>query len=270
MRLSLSKAWDECRRIFARDGGLLTAIALALLVLPQILTGVVAPAEGSPSLAGRIIGLIAALVSVIGQLAIVRLALGPSTTVGQAIAHGARRFPAIIGALILLMLGLALVLIPLMAALVAAGIVQVPQAGAQPDSAFAGVALLLALACILIAVRFMMTVPVASAEDAGPLAILKRSWHLTSGRYWPLLGLEVLLLVAAMFLLLSAQVVGGVLAQVVGGDPTPFSLSALIFAIVVASAQAVFTVLTSLMIARVYVQLSGGGSVEVSVPSSGT
>ena len=84
------------------------------------------------------------------------------------------------------------------------------------------------------------------------------------------LGLEMLLLVAAMFLLLSAQVVGGVLAQVVGGDPTPFSLSALIFAIVVASAQAVFTVLTSLMIARVYVQLSGGGSVEVSVPSSGT
>jgi hypothetical protein len=115
----------------------------------------------------------------------------------------------------------------------------------------------------------MLTVPVASAEDAGPLTILKRSWRLSSGRYGRLLALELLLLVAAIILLLTAQVVGGLLAELIGGDITPLSLSALVSAIVMASAQAAFTVLASVMLARVYVQVAGGGA-EVSVPSSGT
>ena len=116
----------------------------------------------------------------------------------------------------------------------------------------------------------MLTVPVASAEDAGPLTILKRSWRLSSGHYGRLLGLELLLLVAAIVLLMTAQIIGGLIAEMIGGDITPFSLSALVFAIVMAAAQAAFTVLASLMLARVYVQLVGGGEAEVSVASSGT
>ena len=53
----------------------------------------------------------------IGQLAIVRLAIGPSTTVGQAIAHGARRFPAALGALLIIIAALFVLLIPVGAAL---------------------------------------------------------------------------------------------------------------------------------------------------------
>ena len=270
MRLSLSKAWEDCRRIFAGDGSLLTAIALALLVLPQIVTGVVTPSMNStPSLGGRVVDLLAALIGVIGQLAIVRLALGPSTTVADAIRHGMRRFPAVFGALILLMVGLFVILVPVVAVLIGAGMIQVPAPGEQPGGAFTTVALLLGIACVLIAVRFMLTVPIASAEEAGPLTILKRSWRLSSGHYGRLLGLELLLLVAAIVLLLTAQIVGGLVAEMIGGDITPFSLSALVFAIVVARAQAAFTVLASVMLARVYVQLGGGGA-EVSVPSSGT
>ena len=270
MQLSLSKAWEECRRIFARDGSLLTAIALALLVLPQIVTGVVTPAmHAEPSLGGRIVELLAALTGVIGQLAIIRLALGPSTTVAEAIRHGMRRFPAVLGALILLMLALMVILVPVMAVLIAAGAIQVPASGAEPGGAFTMVALLLGVACVLIAVRFMLTVPVASAEDAGPMTILKRSWRLSGGHFGRLLGLELLLLVAAIVLLLTAQIVGGLVAEMIGGEIAPFSLSALVFAVVMASAQAAFTVLASVMLARVYAQLAGGGA-EVSVPSSGT
>ena len=78
------------------------------------------------------------------------------------------------------------------------------------------------------------------------------------------------LVVAAIVLLMTAQIIGGLIAEMIGGDITPFSLSALVFAIVMAAAQAAFTVLASLMLARVYVQLVGGGEAEVSVPSSGT
>jgi hypothetical protein len=267
--LSLSRAWEDSRRIFKRDGGLLSAVALALLVLPQMVAGLIAPpTESDPSLAGRIVVLGAALLGVTGQLAIVRRAIGPSTTVGQAIGHGGRRFPAVLGAFLLLMLALVVILIPLMAVLLATGL-EVPAAGQQPSASFALLVLVLLIACLLFAVRFRRAGPVGSAETVGPLTILKRSWRLASGHYWPLLGLEMLLIVAAVFLVASAQFVGGSIAELIG-DVRPFSLSALILTIVVAIAQAAFTLLASVMLARVYLQLTGSAEAQPSVPTTGT
>jgi hypothetical protein len=72
-------------------------------------------------------------------------------------------------------------------------------------------------------------------------------------------------------LLLTAQLIGGVIGRLVGGDLEPFSLSALILALFIALAQAAFTILASIMLARIYVQLTGEReAAEVSVPSSGT
>jgi hypothetical protein len=270
VRLSLSKAWEESRRIFLSDGGLLIAVALGLLVLPQIIAGVVAPpTQAETTGIGRIATLAAALIGVIGQLAVVRLALGPSTSVGQAIAHGGRRFPHVIGAFVILLLGFALLLIPLLAVLMAMGLVQVPVAGQQPTPSFSLVMLLLLVAGLLLAVRFMMAVPVGSAETLGPIGIIKRSWRLSAGRFWPLFGLEVLLLTTALILLGAAQLVGGTLAGLIG-RPEPFSLAALLFAIVVATAQAAFTVLASVMLARVYTQLAASADARPSVPTTGT
>ena len=268
-QLSLSSAWEESKDIFSRDGALLTAVALALLLLPEIVAGVVSPPTiASQSAGGRLLALSMAFVGVIGQLAIVRLALGPSTTVGQAIAHGARRFPATLGALVILILAIGLVVIPLLIALLMAGIVEMPVQGQRPPESFSTALFLIVIASLFVAVKFIMTVPVASAEKAGPLAILKRSWRLTSGHYWPLFGVELLLLIAALTLLLSAQFVGGALAAAVG-DIQPFSVSALVLAAFMGLAQSVFTVLASVMLARIYAQLSGGDA-EVSVPNSGT
>ena len=267
-RLSLSNAWDESKAIFARDGALITAVALALFVLPEIIVGVVSPPTIAQSTGGRLLALVMAFVGVIGQLAVIRLALGPSTTVGQAIAHGFRRFPATLGAVFIMICGIGLILIPVLMVLLMAGLIEMPVQGQPAPPSFATVLLVLVIACLFIAVKFIMTVPVASAEEAGPLAILKRSWRLTSGHYWPLFGVELLLLVAAVVLLLSAQFVGGGLA-VAAGEVRPYSLSALVLSAFMGLAQAVFTVLASVMLARIYAQLARGDA-AVSVPSSGT
>lgn len=271
-RMSVSKAWEDSRRILAGDGRLLIAVALGLLVLPGVVSGVVLPPAGSePSVAARILSLVAAFIGIIGQLALVRLAIGPSTTVGQSIAHGARRFPATLGALILLMVAIALFLIPIMMVLIAAGLIEMPTAGVQPSPSFGLAVLVLVIASLLVAVKFMLSVPIASAEDIGSFAILKRSWQMTKGNYWGLLGLEVLLLIAALALLLSAEAVGGVIAQAIGGDVAPFTVAALILSLFTALAQAAFTVLATVMLARIYVQLARDpGQPVVSVPSSGT
>ncbi len=265
-RVSVSQAWEESRRIFTHDGGLLVSVALALLVLPDVVAGVVAPTtETSMGMGGRALSLIAVFIGVIAQLAIVRLALGPSTTVGQAIGHGFRRFPSTLGALLILGLAGMALAIPLVAVLIAIGAVDM--ATGKATSAWPVLAIVAVF--LLIAVRFMLTVPVASAEPAGPLTILKRSWRLTSGNYAVMLGLELLLLVLAIVLMLAATVVGGTIANLIGGDVSPYSLSALVLALFVGIAQAVLTVLVSVMLARIYAQLAGRDA-EASVPSSGT
>src|SRR5688572_2420994 len=94
--LSIGKAWDEARHILARDGRLLTSISLALILVPQALAGVIAP---PPNLSGieppgwmPLITILVLVAGIIGQIAIVRLALGPTASVGEAINHGVRRF----------------------------------------------------------------------------------------------------------------------------------------------------------------------------------
>jgi len=268
-RLSLSRAWDESKAIFARDGGLLSAVVLALIVLPEIVAGVVSPpAVSTQSVGGQVLTLVMLFISVIGQLSIVRLALGPSTTVGQAIAHGLRRFPATLGAFLLLIVGIGILVIPLLVVLLLAGIVAAPVEGQVPPPSFAGVIVLLVVATIFLAVKFVLAVPVASAEEAGPLAILKRAWTITNGHYWTLFGVEVLLLIFALVLLLTAQFVGGGIAAAVG-EIRPFSPPALVLALFMGVAQGAFTVVSLVMLARIYAQLAGRDA-AVSVPSSGT
>lgn len=271
--LSISQAWDETREIFRRDGKLISAVALALIVLPQAVAGLIAPAGtgGASNSSGivQIMMLAVFLLSIWGQLSIVRLALGPSTTVGDAIQHGLRRFPAALGAFVIMILGMGLVLIPIvMIFIVALGVDPANLQQGQASGPFGLLVLLMALLIIAISIRFMLMSPVASAENVGPLAILKRSWLLTSGNYWRLLGFIVLLLIAAVALIAAASIVGGILARLVSSTIEPFSLSALIMALITAAAQGVFSVLAAVMMTRIYTQVAGRG-VEASVPSTG-
>ena len=81
--------------------------------------------------------------------------------------------------------------------------------------------------------------------------------------------LELRASIIGVLLPLAATVVGGTIANLIGGEVSPYSLSALVLALFVGVAQAVLTVLVSVMLARIYAQLAGG-TAEVSVPSSGT
>lgn len=266
-RFSTSRAWEESRQIFVRDGGLLSAVALALLVLPNIIAGVVSPStESASTLGGRTLDLIAAFIGVIGQLALIRLALGPSTSVGDAIRHGFRRFPSTFGALVIIGLGVFAIVIPVILVLMSVGAIDMTTGQTTAGGSLPVLGIVVVF--LLIGARLMMSVPVASAEEIGPVAILKRTWQLTKGSYWVLLGLELLLLILAVVMMLAATVVGGTVANLVGGDLQPYSLSSLILSTVVALAQAVFTVLASVMLARMYAQLVAS-DVEVSVPTTG-
>lgn len=257
--LSIGKAWDETRQILARDGRLMTSISLALILVPQALAGVIAP---PPNLSGveppvwmPLITILVLSAGIVGQIAIIRLALGPTATVGEAIGHGARRF--LTGFLALIMFGivLALLLTPLFVLIAGGGALEAIAAGRSTPRA-GGALLLSILIILLIAARFQFILPVASAEPGGAIRVLKRNWQITTGHYWKLLGFLALVLLTAAVVLLTAQVLGGIVAKLVMGEVEPFSLSALIVALFAAAAQTAVTTVLSTILARIYAQLA--------------
>lgn len=267
-KASISRAWDETRMILAREGKLLSAVALALIVLPQVVAGVLAPPIRGQETSNAIFGLIAALFGLVGQLALIRLALGPSVSVGEAIAHGVRRFPMLLIAMLLLGLLFFVLLIPFAIAATMMG-VAVPTSGGIPDPRLGGMAILIALVLVALSARFVLMTPITSAERVGPLRIIRRSWELTAGNYFRFLGLIVLLLVLAAILMSAATLIGGILGRLIDPEMAPLSIGAFIVSLAAGLAQAVFSVISSVMLARIYVQLAGSGEAQASVPATG-
>lgn len=270
-RLSISAAWDESKAIFAHDGQLLTAVALALVVLPSTVNGLLNPAGLSARETPWWIDLIAVLASLIalgGQLALIRLALGPSITVGGAIAHGMRRLPIYFLAVLMLVIALFLAAIPLAFLLSALG-VPINQRPVPMNPTLGLVSIVVLLAVLAIGVRLIMSSSVASAEEVGPIQILKRSWRLTAGNFWRLLGFLLIFLVGTIIVLTAVGAAANIAVRLTLGSAQPMSAAALVLALVSSLVSAAVTTVFAVMLARIYLQLAGRGGAEVGVPSSG-
>lgn len=271
-RLSISTAWDETKARLESDGRLLATVALALVALPSAVSTLANPNSGMAasggSLTSSLVALAMSLVALVGQLAIIRLAIGPSISVGGAIGHAARRAIPYIGSIILLLIALFILAMPIGVVLALMGMTFEP-GGPLPASAWIPILLFIAL-MIYIAVRMLMTSSVASAEAAGPIVILRRSWALTSGHVGKLLGFLLIFLIAVIVALGAVSIIVGLLSRSLFGDLEPFTAGALLVGLVQGILSAAATTIFAVMLARIYVQLAGpAGGAEVTVPHSG-
>ena len=273
-RLSISLAWEQTKSCLAADGPLLASVAAALIVLPVAVLNVISPGgislEGSAPPSLLVLPLIIIVLLLLAQLAIVRLAIGPSVSVGDAIAHGLRRLPVYFAANLLV--GVALFVFILLCATVLLG-AGVPMSGNSVPLSPAVVVVaivVIAIYCFAWVRFFAMAAPVACAEAAGAIAIIRRSWELTAGHTWRLLGFLLLFLVGASIVILAITSVAGIVAQLLIGPIEPLSGSALLVGLVDGVANGAVIAILTVMLARIYVQLSGRGSIDVSVPSSGS
>lgn len=260
-KLSISRAWDETRETLKRDGRLLSIVAVALLALPSTVQTLaapqVAPGELPPVGPWLIVLAISVLIGIVGQLAIARLAIGPQTSVGEAIGHGARRMPFYLAAMLLWVIPIVIVLFTVMQ--------QVRQP--NPSGALAILLLLLLAVLIFLAVRLIVALAVATAEPVRPVGILQRSWQLTRGNWWRLFGFLALFIIAVLFVMITVGVIIGLLVGIAFGPPEPMSVSALIIALFTQLAIAAVTVVFIVMLARIYVQLTARDE-TVTVPAT--
>lgn len=270
--LSISNAWEETKSRIAVDGKLMITVAAATVLLPQAIVTLMSPPEmlsgQSPPGWLNLAVFAAAIMGLVGQLAIIRLALGPATSVGEAVSHGARRFLPALAALLLLAIAIGLLAIPLVILFAGFGGLEAAAAGA-PSPMVGIAALIIVVLGVLLGARFMMVMPVSAAEAGGPIHILRRSWSLASGHYFKLVAFVILILIAVLAISLAVQLGGGSVIALIF-DVSPFSAGALLYGLLFGAAQAAYAVAFSVMLARIYLQLSGGEPASVSVPKSGT
>jgi hypothetical protein len=270
-KLSISAAWNEAAAFVKQEAGTLFLIAFGLMALPGIILQFLlprwlpmGPMSAGPGMTPDPSVFLAALpwflaaiipillVSIWGNLVINILALRRESVVGAAFAHAGRRILPLLGALLVLMIAACILIIP-MVAMAFTGI----------RTGHVGWIVLLFflawLALLFIWIRLVLIVPVAAAENEGPIAIIRRSWTLTAGHFWKLLGFFLLLVIVVLVVSLVVGAIGGILIVLVAGRPEAGSVAALLVALLNGIVQAIWTVYFIATIARIYAQLTGGG-----------
>lgn len=268
-KLALNEIWNETAAFVKREGRLLFPIAFMLNALPMAFAAAAIPdfSQGRQFEPGwwMLLVPLAALVGLIGTVAISWLALRPGRTVGEAIGRGVARFLPLLALYLALSLALALIMVVLatIAVLLVPGL---RSGGPSPGAAAVLVLVLVAVfvpAMLFIATRLMLAAPVAAAEEGGPLHIFRRTWELTRPVFWPLLGFLILSSLLAGVINWVAQAIVGIPIILVSGPPRPGSLSAVVLLLVTALVSTVVSVYITTMVARIYAALSPDAKARV-------
>jgi hypothetical protein len=275
-KLSISSAWSETASFVKQEAGTLFLISFGLLALPGILLQIgipylfggglmmtpgVRPDPGLilhalPWFALLVIPLV--LLNLWGTLTLNVLALRRETVAGAAFALAARRILPVFGAGLLIGIGAVVLMAPVIAIVAFVG-----RAG------HVGLLALLLLAAFVLIfalwIRLMLINAVGAAEPIGPIEILRRSWALTAGHFWKLLGFLLLMFVVYMVLTLVVGGVGGILVVLAMGPPLPGTAAAIAVSLLSGVLQAVCLLYFLVLVARIYAQLSGDESATARV-----
>ena len=201
-----------------------------------------------------------------GQLASSGSRSGPHVAVGEAIVHGCAarcfvlyRSPRSCGSVPFLVVGSVLY-----------GVLLDAQATAVASPPSLAAAPVLASSASSSRSGCMLSSPVASAEDVGPVAILRRSWELSKGNWWRLFVFLLLFGIGALCLLLGGRLGGGLAVRLSSDDLGRCRLGGLLVAIVSQLVSAALSVVFFVMLARIYAPGRPCRRSGQSVPSSGT
>ena len=267
--LSISKAWTETGQFLAREAGLVLPVALLLLALPPAAEQLLVPPPGAEASLGQaatgfFLTLIVLVTSLIGGIAISHLALTPGASVGEALRRGTARFLPLLGASMLIAIPMVLVAVLVVLAIAPnAPVMRTPFDPYSMPPALLWVITLFTLALLFIWVKLSMGTPVASEERAGPVAIITRSWALTKGHYWKLLGAYLIVMILSSLAIMALTYGLGVLIFLAAGPPAFGNASFIAITLVDVFLQTVMVAVLIVLIARIYAQLTARDSQPV-------
>jgi len=272
--VKMGTVWDRAVEVINGRTGMLASIAALTLWLPTVVRQAIGVAvvggngtAATPPTSGTLLllfllSLVTAALAILGQLALIAVASDPATTRAEAFRVAATRLPLAIGlSLLLALVVFALLvpgLVPVVAVLAHPGAMSqqamaTAMAGISPGSrAFMGLYILLLVAVMIwLTARLVLLNPVIVNEREG-VASFARSFALTRGLTWKIIGLAILLLIVAAVVVLAVQSVTGILFRLLLGADNA-GLVALLTTAAVAVATSAITIVWTCFVAQLYV-----------------
>ncbi|HXG99916.1 MAG TPA: hypothetical protein VNI79_05845 [Sphingomicrobium sp.] len=254
-KLSIGTAWTESATFLRREHRLIAPLVLGLIVFPAVIAGLVrpdAPPGVQPQAGGwTVVAFAALLIAMVGQLAIMRLAMGWEGSVGGALNLAVRRIWAVLGAFMIF--GLVFVLVATIAVLIVMIV-----GGRGIDGATNRIAFAAMLVALLVMPRVLPLTALSMEERVGPWRLLRRTLDLTRDNYWRLLGFFLIFLIGSFILAAAVTTTVGTVTQLLIGPPHPMTVSRLIVALVTGLAQGLVLSVYAAMTGKLTLQLLGG------------
>ena len=263
--ISIGNVWDRTTAVMSGRATILLSIAALLLFLPALVDALldipVNPGAGL-RIAGGIVSLVAAVLSIWGTLSLIAVASDPAVDRTRAMTNARQRILPALG--IALLAGLvALVLAAPAILLVASSGFDIERArqGLEQtdlDAGKLGLAFLYLLFYLVVAIgigaRLVPLFAVVLNERLG-LGAFRRSFALTRGSTWKLIGVLLLFAIVLMVVLLAASAIVGLIARLIVGGDNP-GIVAFCVAVVAGAVTAGFSIVQSVFSAQFYVAAS--------------
>ncbi len=259
--ISMGTVWDRTKAVIAGRLGILLSLALVFLFAPTVVQASVdamAETHGQPGSGTAILSLMVSLLATVGTLAITAVATDPNVDRPRAAALGIQRLGPAIGIVLLLTLAALLIVMPGVLLIVAAGLdvtrAQLGQAQANLNlgmAAAAGLYFILFFALMFwVTARFVPLLAVIVNERRG-LGAIRRSFELTRGSTWKLIGVLILFGIVCLVAVVAATNVAGLITRLIVGPDHP-GLVALAVAIATAALTALFGIIQSVFSGQFY------------------
>lgn len=275
MTVTMGDIWDRTTRFLSDHGAAVLAVAVPMIFVPAVLQGLLVPAASVWAPLATLFSLLNLLLSVAslwGQLAVTALALMAVPAVAPAQRLALRRLLPAIGIVVVLGLVATLAYLPALAILNAKGadLVAVSTQGmaAMPEEAAGPIALysiVYALVFLFVVARLLVLFPVVLQERRG-LRAFARSWRLTHGLTWRLVGVLVLFAIVAAVAVSAVQSVSGTVLALLFGGEGPVTVASIVVPILVAAVSTALTVLSLVFTARLYLVVRTRAEQRAAVP----
>ena len=265
----MGTVWDRTTEVLSGRGGALGRIAFLGIFVPSVVRDAFAAyaGPGAPAalaLVGALVSLAVLVVLIWSQLALIALSTDPAITPAIAAHTASRRLGPALAIVGVLAIALLVLLTPPLAVLLGSGANVSPELmrmGIMPHIApgtalFVSLYLLVLLILLLVVGARLWIVNAVVVNERLGLGAIRRSFALTRGSTWRIIGVLFLYAIVLFVATLAAQsVVGLVFRLVLGADA---KATVLFLATVAASAvSAVLTTVAAAFAAQLYVAAIG-------------
>jgi hypothetical protein len=270
--VDMGNVWDRTTRFIADNSRAILSIAVPGLLLPLAASRVVSGAmqdcgNAINPLAGGILSVVLMVPVLWSVLALTALAVSSGGVV-EARRAALSSLGRAIAAIALIVAALIVVLLPLMLArsgngpsfmvnTCAASAASAAQGNAPVWVPVYGVVWL--IVAVFIAARLTMLYPVVVAEG-GVIGALRRTWRLSRGIVWKLIGVTILFQLVKAVAELATMLVFGSIGKILAPGAGPFGVSTIVVAALVACVGVAFWVIMATFTALLYRDVTAQGA----------